>query len=52
MICYSCNHIVGVKWVKVCPLCGNDQIEAQNLEARAKIERNLPSIDDAATERS
>lgn len=54
MICYSCNRRVGTKWVDVCPFCGNDQIEAQNLEMRAKIKRafELPPADQnkAATE--
>ena len=38
MICYSCNRLVGVQWVKVCPLCGNEQIEAQNIAMRRSID--------------
>jgi predicted RNA-binding Zn-ribbon protein involved in translation (DUF1610 family) len=46
MICYSCNKYVGVQWVKVCPYCGNEQIEAQNLEMRKKIDRFFSATDE------
>ena len=39
MICYKCNRRIGTQWVKVCPYCGNKEVEAENLEMRAKIER-------------
>lgn len=39
MICYKCNRRIGTQWVKVCPYCGNEEVEAENLGMRAKIER-------------
>lgn len=45
MICYKCNRRVGTQWVKFCPYCGNEQIQAENIEARAKIERIFDDTD-------